>query len=144
MGRSIQLRRDELVWQTRCNSWDENDFKRHMEWLATYKDVELKQGEDSSYENLWAYHHRQEYEFLSQYTWDQICGWVNGEDDEHEPKLEYQKNSSDYGWTTYISELIKDAMREENYDCDVSDENYADDSYEEWDVTPAPEASDNE
>ena len=138
MSRSIELRRDELVWQTRYTSWDENDFKRHMEWLATYKDVELK------YDNLWQYHHRQEYEFLSQYTWDQICGWVNGEDSENEPKLEYAKSANDYGWTTYISELIKDAMREENYDCDISDEQFADDCDEWWDVTPADEASDDE
>lgn len=144
MGRSIQLRRDELVWQTRTNSWDENDFQRLMEWLSQYKDVELETDGENAYSNLWQYHHRQEYEFLSQYTWDQICGWVNGEDDENEPKLEYVKNSHDYGWTTYISEMIKDYMREENYDCDISDEQYADDCDEWWDVTPADEASDDE
>lgn len=143
MGRSIQLTRSELVWQTRCNSWDESDFQRCLSHLAKYKDEEPKRNEEGRITNHWELSNRERYEFLSQYTWDQICGWF--ENDDNEPKLEYRKyDDDDWSYSDYLTEIIREEMREENYDSDICSEDYADDYDETWDVLLVNEASDDE
>lgn len=124
MGKTIQLTRHELVWQTRCNSWEEEDFKKLLEWLKSF---EGKEGQ-------WSRDHYMEYNFLSAYTWDEICRYFDIYD-EDEPTITYYDENGEKRWSTCISELIKEYMREENYNCDICDEEYADDYDEQWDIT---------
>jgi len=135
MGKSINLTRNELVWQTRCNSWDESDFKNLLNWL---KGFEGKEGG-------WARDHYNEYQFLSAYTWDEICRYFDVYD-EDEPTMAYYDENGEKRYTTCISELIKEYMREENYDQDICNEDYADDYDEQWDIQdyPAEEMTDEQ
>lgn len=127
MGKTIQLTRDELVWQTRCISWDAEDYQRYLDWLKSFVD---KADKDDS---RWIKHHVEEYEFLKQFTWDQICDFINGNYDE-EPTLEYSKDEYEWTYRTTPSRLIQENMREDCYNSDIISENYADDYNENWDI----------
>lgn len=124
MKKTIQLTRQELVWQTRCNSWDEDDYKIYLAWL---KGFENKEGS-------WARNHKAIYDVLSAYTWDEIVDMIENDNYDEEPKVQFCDENGEVWYSQCISDVIKEAMREENYDCDVCCEDYADDYDEQWDV----------
>ena len=125
MGKTIQLTRQELVWQTRCNSWDEQDYKNYLAWL---KGFENKEGS-------WARNNKVIYDALAAYTWDEIVNIIEKDDYDDEPKVQFYDGNGKLLHSQCISNIIKDAMREDNYNCDVCCEDYADDYDEQWDIT---------
>lgn len=124
MGKTITLTRDELVWQTRRNTWTEEDYKRLLEWLKGFADREDQS--DSFVRN-----HAAEYYVLSQYTWDQVVNYIKNGIDEEEPRI-YYSYSDGSGYTESIEQVMIDYIREDNYDADVCDEEYADDYNENF------------
>ncbi len=127
MSKSIQVTRDELVWQTRCVSWDETDYLNLLDWLKSF---ENKEGN-------WAKNHYNEYLFLKDYSWDQIAELFNNPSDE-EPTIPYIGDNGKIWYTTSITDLIQEYIREDVYCADVTDENYADDYTENWEVIDNP------
>ena len=129
MAKSITLNRHELVWQTRTNTWTEKDYNQ---LVAYYKGFIGKEDEGN-----WAKGNAQKGEFLSQYTWDDVLNYWNV-DYENEPFIEI--NNGDWSYREYLTEIVREAMREDNYDCDVTDENYADDYEEDFDIDDSEES----
>jgi len=135
MGKTIQLTRSELVWQTRCNSWDESDYQKYLDWL---KGFENKKDQGQWYRDNFAL-----YNFLSAYKWDEICRYFD-EYDEDEPVFVYYDENGEKRYSSSITDIIQDAMREDNYDCDICSEDYADDSDERWEVITSDDDEDEE
>ena len=129
MAKSITLNRHELVWQTRTNTWTEKDYNQ---LVAYYKGFIGKEDEGN-----WTKGNAQKGEFLSQYTWDDVLNYWNV-DYENEPFIEI--NNGDWSYREYLTEIVREAMREDNYDCDVTDENYADDYEEDFDIDDSEES----
>lgn len=125
MGKTIRLSRRELVWEYRDNSWDENDYKNLLDWLKGFKE---KNQDDPGH---WYKDHVQEYEVLSQYTWDQICEYINNFHDD-EPTVTYYDEKGEKRYSQGVSDIIRDYIREDNYSSDISDAEYADDFDEDW------------
>lgn len=129
MAKSITLNRHELVWQTRTNTWTEEDYNKLVDY---YKGFIGKENEGN-----WAKSNAQKGEFLSQYTWDDVLTYWDALY-ENEPFVEI--NNGDWSYKEYLTEIVREAMREDNYDCDVTDENYADDYEEYFDVDNSEES----
>ena len=127
MAKSITLNRHELVWQTRTNTWTEKDYNQ---LIAYYKGFIGKEGN-------WAKGNAQKGEFLSQYTWDDVLKYWDADYDT-EPFIEI--DNGDWSYREYLTEIVKEAMREDNYDCDVTEENYADDYEEDFDIDDSEES----
>lgn len=128
MSKTITLTRDELVWQTRCNSWNEEDYKSFVEWLKTFVGKEN--------ESVWSRNRVAEYNIFSRLSWDEICKFVNDDNYEEQEdfRIPYYAEDGDIMYRAYPSDVIQDAIREDNYDSDITDEQYADDYQESWDV----------
>lgn len=129
MAKSITLNRHELVWQTRTNTWTEEDYNRLVDY---YKGFIGKEDESN-----WAKGNAQKGEFLSHYTWDDVLKYWDV-DYNDEPFIEI--NNGDWSYREYLTEIIREAIREDNYDCDVVEENYADDYEEDFDVENSEES----
>lgn len=123
MSRTIQLRRRELIWETRCITWTEEDYKKMLESLKGFKE----QATETS--SNWHKRCAQEYDLLSQYTWDQVCDIIQGKVEDPEIRIKYRDD--DCGYTEFLSSIVNDWMREDCYDAPVTDTDYADDFYEE-------------
>lgn len=127
MSRTIQLTRQELVWETRANVWTKEDYDRYLNWL---KDIA---NEDTNEEdNYWHRHKQAEYEFLSQFSWDEVCDILDGKRDD--VMLKYPEDKDGWSYISSVYDLIIEQMREDNYDSDVIDTEYADDYDEQIDV----------
>ena len=95
--------------------------------LKNLKEIKDKMTETSS---NWEKRCAQEYDLLSQYTWDQVCDIMQGkiEDPQIKVKSDFY---DDGGYTEFLSSILNDWMREDCYDAPVEDTDYADDFYEE-------------
>jgi len=124
MGKTLQLTRNELVWQTRCNSWDETDYKKYVEWLKGFEHSDQR----------WGRYNYAIYNVISAYTWDEIVNMIEHRDYDNEPKVQFYAEDDDYISSESIVDIIKDAIREDNYNCNILDEEYADDFNEQWGV----------
>lgn len=134
MDRKVQLDRDELVWQRRTNSWGAEDYAKFLDYLKEFEGTDAV-GYRKSYNS-------QVYEVLKNYSWDQMCDIIDGVLGDPKVCIHYRLNKDDeveYSYEEYLSNIICDAIREDNYECDVSDETYADDYEEKWLVLPLRE-----
>lgn len=137
-NRSITLYRSELVWQDSHLEWDESDYQKYLDWLKSFKD---KQNTD------WERNNYAFYLFLKDYSWDEICYWFEHEG-EDEPKMLFHSKTHDgdegYSWSTSLTDIIKEVIREDLFNCaDVDDEHYADDWQEDWDINQPTEENDD-
>lgn len=120
--KSITLERRELIWETRINTWTEKDWDSYKSWLAGFS--------LESATNQWARNNAARYENIKNITWDEVVAdfkvrlisW----------KIFYGKSEH----TEYLCDLIREAMREDNYDCDVNYTEYADDYDEHFTISP--------
>lgn len=128
MGKTITLKRDELVWQTRENTWTEKDYLNLLEWLKGFMDKEPNYVGDRN--------HQSEYRVLSQFTWEQIVKMFEYGADEDEIRIPYyyESDTTEPAYTSAIVDVIRDYIRQDNYDSDIVDEEYADDYYEDFRV----------
>lgn len=135
--KTIMLSRAELVWQYRNSRWEQKDYDNLLDYLKTFKDKD-DQGDFTK-------NNARLYDFLSQFTWEQICDWCEN-CHQNEPEFEYENHYYDgqiWRYSETVSEIIKDYIREDNYSADVADEDYADDYNEEW-IYPDYEETSNE
>ena len=135
--KTIMLSRAELVWQYRNTRWEKQDYDNLLNYLKTFKDKDDQSDFTKNNARL--------YDFLSQFTWEQICDWCENYNTD-EPQFEYENHYYDgqiWRHSETVSDIIKDYIREENYSADVVDEDYADDYNEEW-IYPDYEETSNE
>lgn len=123
MSKTLRLVRDELVWQRRENTWDESDYKRFLDWLKSFK--------ERSQTEPWYINNAKTYDFLSQFTWDEIVNYIDNVPYNEQPELELSYGGRSK-FVSKLADIIQDAIREENYDTDVISEEYADDYEESW------------
>ena len=126
MGTTVRLSRRELVWEYRDNEWTEVDYQNLLTWLKSFEKKETKG-------DTWVRDHLDEYKFLSHYSWEQVCHYINNFDEE-EPRITYYDDNGEKRYSQSISDLVKDYIREENYSADISDAEYADDYDEDWNI----------
>lgn len=126
MGKYITLTRRELVWETRRNTWTEEDYNEFIEWLSEYKD------RTDANDSYWAKNRASEYAVLSQYSWDDIVRIMQGNGDEDEPRIQYYDYTGEASYKVSIEEVIREQMREENFDTGICDSDYADDFDEDF------------
>lgn len=126
--RIINLRRRELVWEERECQYKYNDFE---EWKARFKTY-LK-GLASSLQPV--------IDKLDELTFDIVCDYVayscGFADYENYEEMDELFNSFVVKVEGHTFDLLEDAMqdvREMNWDCDISNTDYADDYDEEWSV----------
>ena len=129
--KTITLTRSELVWQTRHATWSEEDWTRFLEWL--------KQSTDEK--NYWHDQYAGLYEKIKDMSWEEAIA------DFKDPKISVpvvRKYNDGTSWTydQTLYDAIVEAMREDCYDADVDDEDYADDYSEDFDISGEDEEQD--
>lgn len=132
MGKSIRMQRDELVWETRVSYFEKEDWERIVAWLKKFdkEDVEV---------HSWDGHHKAIYLAVKDLSFEDVMAdfekYENNYQDDDCIYIEFVNKSYDTEETwTYqesLHDLVVEWMREDNYDADVSDSQYADD-YEEY------------
>ena len=136
MSKRVFLSRSELVWETRDVSWDEKEYENYLNWLKGQND----KYKDDSEQNLsyWYRAQRDAYAVLKNMTWDDIVAEIEKDDscnEDYAPTYIIFKNAD--GTEMYretVIEYIRDAIREDVYDADISGYDYADDYDETWDI----------
>lgn len=133
MAKTIKMTRSELVWETREVEWTEVDFNRLKKWLAGYAEKEIDQFDNYSKEHVLAYEH------IKDMTWeDLVADFKKWQDDDenaiHWTVTNHYAYSDDYTYEVYLGELVQEWIREDCYDADVTDVDYADDYDEELEV----------
>ena len=136
MSKTIQLTRQELVWQTRRNSWNEEDYAKYLAWLKGFKtQVETTDNPNS----MWARNNAAVYDAISAYSWDEIVEMIKNDNYDDENRIQIRGSDGEVLYTQHIIDIIKDAIREDNYDSDIYEEDYADDYDERFDVMEGSE-----
>lgn len=128
MKKSIEIYRSELVWQDRRVSWEESDYQGYLDWLKSFENKQ---------DGAWSRNNYELYLFLKEYSWNDVCYWFDHEGDDEEPRFKFHNDLQDaeYSWTSSLSDIVKDAMREDVYNCEICNEEYADDYNEDWRVS---------
>lgn len=129
MAKTIKMTRKELVWETREVEWNEVDFNRLKKWLKEFA------GKNYDALDNFARSHLVAYEHIKDMTWEEVFEdfkkWDNGDEDAiHWTFTNYYNSIDDYTYTQYLGDLIQEWIREDCYDADITDVNYADDSEE--------------
>lgn len=138
--KSITLIRRELVWETKSNTWDEYDWKNFLEWTERNIKNEKEAGYYTS--NFGKF-----YEKCKDLTWDEVVKDFNEYEYGDSKKCIYWEEIpswSDKPIIRYLGDFLIDQMREENYDAEVSDWDYADDYDEEFEIEGLDEDKENE
>lgn len=130
----IELTRSELIWQTRKISWTKNDWENYKAWVKSV--VETDHEDDNTniyYKEIYG----PLYEVIKDMSWEDTVKEFKS------PTIEYKvhrtntsRDGSIYTWdyTETLHDAIMAAMREDVYEADVCDEEYADDCEEDTNV----------
>lgn len=126
MELQIELTRSELIWQTRKISWTAHDWKNYKDWI---KGV-VEKCTDTYYKETY----RPLYEIIKDMSWKDIV------EEFKNPTIEYTVHRTgkttdggtcEWDYTTTLHDAIMEAMREDVFEADISEEEYAGDSYED-------------
>lgn len=133
MGKSIRMQRDELVWETRVNYFTEEDWNRTKEWLKSFVDREEA---DNPYS--WTGHQVIIYNCIKDLTFEEVLADFERFEEVYESDdcIQVELTNKGYNgdtWTynQFLHDLVIEWVREDNYDSDVVDSEYADD-YQEY------------
>lgn len=136
MSKRVFLSRSELVWETRDVSWDEKEYENFLNWLKSQTEKYKDDSEQSL--SYWYRSQRDAYEVLKNMTWDDIIAEIQKDDSNSEDYAPTYINFTNADGTTMyresVIEYIRDAIREDVYDSDVTGYDYADDYDETWDI----------
>ena len=132
MSKSIRMQRSELVWETRVNYFTESDWDRIKERLGTFINRE-----EANQIDTWVGHQVIIYNRIKDLTFEDVL--VDFE--EFEKNYESDKcikvelinkryNGETWTYNQFLHDLIIEWMREDNYDSDIVDTQYADDNEE--------------
>ena len=137
MSKALRMTRSELVWETRINEFSEKDWEKTVEWLKSFTEKEAT--------TSWAREHITIYNAVKDLTWEQVYEdykkWDNGDRD---TTISYELISEGYGWNEthdswvrkpeedkpykqYLGDFLQEMIREDNYNADVDNYEYADD-----------------
>ncbi len=124
----ITLQRRELVWECRECTWTEEDWIGYLhclKHLCSFSDVA-----------------RQTYEQVKDLTWDEVVADFQRYQDTGESKswteVSYIYENSvrtdkiEYTYTQTLADILIDRMREDNYNANVKNTEYADDYDEDF------------
>lgn len=124
MHKTVRLNVRELVWESRHLDWNESDYKLFLQDLESFKD---RQDGD------WAKNNYRLFQFLSQYTWEQIYDFMQADEDDT-PKFTYINHYYDdkeFSYESSIQDIIREAMQEEVWERDI-DEYDSEDCYTDF------------
>lgn len=133
MAKSIRMHRDELVWETRVNYFTEEDWNRTKEWLKSFLDKE-----DADKPCTWTGHQVIIYNCIKDLTFEEVLADFEKFEKDYESddcihiELIYKSYNGDtWTYTQFLHDLVLEWVREDNYESDVVDSQYAD-NYEEY------------
>jgi hypothetical protein len=133
MGKSIRMQRDELVWETRINYFTEEDWNRVKEWLKDFLD---REGADDPHS--WVGHQVIIYNCIKDLTFEEVLADFERFEEVYESDdcIQVELTNKSYNgdtWTynQFLHDLVIEWVREDNYESDVVDSQYADD-YQEY------------
>ena len=128
MELQIELTRSELIWQTRKISWTKHDWKNYKDWIKGV--IEKSTDTDTYYKEVYG----PLYEIIKDMSWKDIVNEFKN------PTIEYTVHRTgktmdgdfcEWDFTTSLHDAIMEAMREDVFEADISEEEYAGDSYED-------------
>lgn len=126
--KKIKLTYRELVWETREMEWGEDEWEDFIKWMSQAIDKD----------NFWHDSYKDLYEKIKDMSWEEVVA------DFEDPKISVKVTRSYADGTSWsydysLYDAICEAMREDCYDTDIVDTDYADDSYDEYEVYEVPE-----
>ena len=132
MSKSIRMTRNELVWETRINNFTEDDWNKIKEWLSTFVNRE-----EANQIDTWIGHQVIIYNRIKDLTFEDVLA----DFEEFEKNYESDKcikvelvnkryNGETWTYNQFLHDLIIEWVREDNYDSDIVDTQYADDNEE--------------
>ena len=132
MGKSIRMQRDELVWETRVNYFTEDDWNKIKEWLSTFVDQA-----EANQIDTWVGHQVIIYNRVKDLTFNDVLADFEEFEKNYESDkcIKVELTNKKYNgeiWThnLFLHDLIIEWMREDNYDSDIVNTEYANDSEE--------------
>lgn len=132
MGKSIRMQRDELVWETRVNYFTEDDWNKLKEWLSAF----VNQPEANQIDT-WVGHQVIIYNRVKDLTFDDLLADFEEFEKNYESdkciKFEFinkKYNGETWTYNLFLHDLLVTWLREDNYDSDIVNTEYANDNEE--------------
>ena len=132
MSKSIRMERSELVWETRVNYFTEDDWNKLKKWLSAFVNQE-----ESNQTYTWAGHQVIIYNRVKDLTFDDVLADFEEFEKNYESdkciKVELtNKKYNGETWTCnlFLHDLIVTCLREDNYNSDIVNTEYANDNEE--------------
>lgn len=135
--KTITLNRAELVWETRQNTWDETDWKNFINWLK--RTIEDPNVPDDNWLKL---NYGETYKHIKDLTWEQAVEQFEKYRNSDDDYIKWTEKHGDYSYENCVFDVLQEQIREDNYDSDVYDCEYADDYQEEYYVEDDEEDDD--
>lgn len=125
--KTITLDRAELVWETRRNTWDATDWDRLLTWMKA-----RVTNPNTPADDWFKAHYTETYNHIKDLTWEQAVEqfekYRNGDED----YIKWTETFGDYSCENCVFDILQEQIREDNYESDVYDCDYADDYEEEY------------
>ena len=132
MSKSIRMQRDELVWETRVNVFTEDDWNKLKKWLSAFVNQE-----EANQIYTWVGHQVIIYNRIKDLTFDDVLVDFEEFEKNYESdkciKVELtNKKYNGETWTCnlFLHDLIVTWLREDNYNSDIVNTEYANDNEE--------------
>lgn len=122
--KTITLLRRELVWQTRSNTWNAENWRDYKDKLERRI---IKYADDNT---QYIISIKLLYNCIKEISWDEVVAEYAHYEQTGELKIVWSVEYDNYILKTSLIEVVQEAMRDNNYDADICDIDYADD-YEE-------------
>ena len=130
MGKEIRMQRNELVWQSRVVYWKEEDWNNLKKWVAGQAEKAQDRPKDNWYKQYIIVN-----AIIQNMTWDEAVEEYRKWDENEEDALywdDHYYNGNPY--KQYFGDWLLEQIREDCYNADVDNEEYADDSDENIDI----------
>lgn len=134
----ITLRRAELVWEIRQNTWTKTDWDNFVSWLKSkVEDPTLPA--DSWYKIYWS----ETYSHIKDLTWEQVVEQVEKYQNGDPDYILWQEKMNGYTYSRCVFDVLQEQMREDNYNSDIYETDYADDYQEDFFVDESIDKENN-
>lgn len=124
MSKKIRLSRDELVWETRCNEFGPAEWENTKAWAKQLREPRL-------------------YNIIQNISWDEAFAAWKRYHNSTQTANEIMVYESEHFKQT-LGDWVNELVREDNYDSDISDTNYADEYEEHWEIYTDTEEEEKE
>lgn len=127
--KTITLTRRELVWETRQNTWDKDDWNHFVSWMKNRVEDPNTPADD-----WFKVHYSETYRHIKDLIWEQAVEqfekYRNGDAD----YIKWTEKNGDYSYENCVFDVLEEQIREDNYNSDVCDYDYADNYEEDYDI----------